>query len=100
MADQLRRDGTDESQIEKNVREEMERDVFEIENGTTYLEAYRIWKSRPEERREDHLNGVLCGNCGSLTSFAPGYNVRKGKWGLILQGNCSKCGGRIRKSWR
>ena len=30
---------------EKNVREEMERDIFDIENGTTNLEAYRIWKS-------------------------------------------------------
>ena len=98
IADQLRREGVDESQIEKNVREEMERDIFEIENGTTNLEAYRIWKSWPEERRESHLNGVYCGNCGGVTSFASGYNVKKSKWGLILQGNCAKCGGRIRKS--
>ena len=55
----------DESQIEKNVREEMERDIFDIENGTTNLEAYRIWKSRPEERREERQLSV-CGSCSRL----------------------------------
>ncbi len=97
MADQFRKDGVEEYQIEKFIREEMERDVFEIENDTTNLEAYRIWKSWPEERRELLLNNALCSNCGGVTSFAPGYSVRKGKWGLILQGNCVKCGGRIRR---
>ena len=97
MAEQFRKDGADEYMVEKFIREEIERDEFEKGAGTTDLEAYKIWKSWPEERRELLLNNALCSNCGGVTSFAPGYSVRKGKWGLILQGNCVKCGGRIRR---
>ena len=97
MADQFRKDGADEDLIEKFIREEMELDAFEKENGTTNLQAFKTWQSWPEERKKILLNNALCGCCGGLTSFAPGYTVWKDQWGLILDGNCAKCGGKIRR---
>ena len=97
LADQFRKDGADEYQIERFIREEMERDVFEIENETTNLDAYRIWQSWPEERREKYLHHSLCVNCGGITSFASKFAVRKDQRGLIIKGTCSKCGGKIRR---
>ena len=59
MVEQFRKDGADEALIEKFIREEMERDAFEKENGTTDLQAYRVWKSWPEERRDVSEQCVL-----------------------------------------
>ena len=101
MADQFHKDGADEYQIEKFIRKEMERDALEyrtvLANGAADQEACEIWQSWPEERRKILLNNALCGNCGGLTSFAPGYTVWKDQWGLILDGKCAKCGGKIRR---
>lgn len=44
MAEQFRKDGADEYMVEKFIREEMERDDFRKGEGTTGLEAYKIWK--------------------------------------------------------
>lgn len=97
MAEQFRKDGADEYMVEKFIREEIERDEFEKGAGTTDLEAYKIWKSWPEERRQMYLHNAFCGNCGGATSFANGCNIRKDHWGLIVEGTCAKCGRRIRR---
>ena len=97
MAEQFRKDGADEALIEKFIREEMERDAFEKENGTTDLQAYKVWQSWPEEQRELLLHNAFCGNCGAVTSFASGYGIRKDRWGLVIEGTCAKCGGKIRR---
>ena len=44
MAEQFRKDGADEYMVEKFIREEMERADFRKGEGTTGLEAYKIWK--------------------------------------------------------
>ena len=97
MAEQFRKDGADEHMVEKFIRDEMERDEFRKGEGTTDLEAYKIWKQWPEERRQMYLHNAFCGNCGGVTSFADGYNIRKDRWGLIVEGTCAKCGSRIRR---
>lgn len=97
MAEQFRKDGADEYTIEKFIREEMEWDEFRKGEGTTDLEAYKIWKSWPEERRQMYLHNAFCGNCG-MTSFTNEYNIRKDRRGLIVEGTCAKCGGRIRRA--
>ena len=97
MAEQFRKDGADEYMVEKFIREEMERDEFRKGEGTTELEAYKIWKRWPEERRQMYLHNAFCGNCGGATFFADGYNIRKDRWGLIVEGTCAKCGSRIRR---
>ena len=97
MAEQFRKDGVDEYLIEKFICEEMERDAFEKESGTTDLQAYKVWQSWPEERQQLYLNNAFCSNCMDTVSFVDGYNIRKDKWGLVIEGTCAKCGGKIRR---
>ena len=40
LADQFRADGCDEAMVERFVREEMERDEFKKNKGTTDIDAY------------------------------------------------------------
>lgn len=94
MADQFRADGLNENQIEKFIREEMEHDEFVKGEGTTDINAYKEWKSWPEERRELYLNNAFCSNCG-VASFAPDYSIRKDRYGVLVEGHCSKCGAKI-----
>ena len=97
MADQFRKDGADEYTIDKFISEEMKRDAFEKERGTTDLVAYKEWQSWPEKRKWLYLNNAFCGNCRGAVSFADGYNIRKGEWGIVVEGTCAKCGGMIRR---
>lgn len=94
LADQFRADGCDEIMIERFIREEMERDEFERNRGTTDLAAYREWQSWPEARRRMYLGNAFCSKC-RVTSFAPGYTIRKDRFGLIVEGKCAVCGSRI-----
>ena len=94
LADQFRADGCDEALVERFIREEMERDEFEKKSGMTDFAAYREWQSWPEERRQLYLGNAFCAKC-SVTSFAPGYTIRKDRFGLIVEGKCSVCGSRI-----
>jgi len=64
------------------------------------LTAYRIWKSWPEERRQLYLNDAYCFTCrqagvSKVASFAPGYVIRKGSIGLVVEGCCAVCGEKI-----
>ncbi len=60
------------------------------------LSAYREWQSWPEERRQLYLNNAFCHNCRqsghAVSSFAPGYTIRKDYYGLIIEGKCAVCG--------
>lgn len=96
MAEQFRADGADEHTIEKWIRQEMDRDHFEMEHGTTNLDAYKEWKCWPTERRNLYLHNAFCGNC-RVTSFASGYTIRKDRFGLIVEGKCATCGRPIRR---
>jgi len=73
---------------------------IEVMNKPINLEAYREWQSWPEKRWQFFLNNALCSECSRagknpLTSFADGYTIRKDFYGLIVEGNCSRCGKRI-----
>ena len=97
MAEQFRKDGIDEYLVEKFIREEMDRDEFLKNEGSTELEAYKEWISWSEERRQFYLGNAFCGQCGGRTSFASRYSIRQNKWNLVVEGTCSKCGGKIRR---
>lgn len=92
MAEQFRKDGCDEYTVEKFIRQEMEADEFQKGDGITDLEAVKLWKSYPERARDLWLHNAFCANCGA-SSFAPGYILRKDKFGVVIQGKCEKCGG-------
>ena len=94
MAEQFRADGCDEYTIEKFIRQEMEMDEFRKGEGTTELDAYREWMKLPEDARDMFLNNALCINCG-VASFAKGYNIRRDKYGIVIEGTCAKCGEKI-----
>lgn len=94
LAEQFRADGCDEVMVERFIHEEVEREKFEKNSGTTDIDAYREWQSWPEKRRQFFLGNALCSKC-SLTSFAPGYTIRKDRFGLIVEGKCAVCGSRI-----
>lgn len=94
MADQFRKDGADEYTIEKFIQQEMEIDEFHKGKGTTDIAAVRLWNDYPDEAKEMWLHNEFCVNCGN-TSFKLGYNLRKDKYGVVIEGFCNKCGGRI-----
>jgi hypothetical protein len=83
--------------IERFIREEMEREASEKNKGTIGLDAYREWKAWPESRRQLYLGNAFCPKCG-VTSFAPGYTIRKDRFCLIVEGVCQTCGSEIARS--
>jgi hypothetical protein len=91
MAEQFRKDGCDATTIEKFIQQEIELDTFAKGNGTTDIEAIKLWKTYPDQAKEMWLNNALCSACG-VTSFKQGYNLRKDKFGIVIQGYCAKCG--------
>ena len=98
MAERFRADGCDNAMIERFVQEEMEADAFRVGEGTTDLDAFRKWMEIPENIREkNYLHKAFCRNCG-ISSFAGGYNVRQDRYGLILEGNCAKCGAKVART--
>lgn len=94
MAEQLQKDGCDEYTIERFIRQEKDAEEFDKNEGTTDIEAVRLWKSYSDETKEMWLHNAFCINCGNA-SFRPGYNLRKNKFGLVIEGFCDKCEGRI-----
>ena len=76
------------------IRQEMEQDEFERLSGTTDPEALKEWETWPEDKRQLFLNNALCPNCG-VSSFASGYNIRKDRFGIVIEGVCDKCGQNI-----
>lgn len=94
MAEEFRKDGCDDGMIEKFIRQEMEADEYRKESGTTSLAAVKLWNTYPEEAKEMWLHNAFCPKCG-VTSFKPGYDLRKDKFGVVIEGVCIKCGGRI-----
>jgi len=97
MEAEFRADGVDENTIMRLIREETEKDEFVMNFGITDVAAYKEWRLFPEETRRILLNNAFCINC-MVTSFAPGYAVRKDKFGIVLEGVCSKCGERIART--
>lgn len=94
MAEQFRADGCDEETVEKFIRQEMDMDEFRKDEGTTDLDAYREWMDMPEDVRDMFLHNAFCRNCG-VASFAKGYNIRRDKFGIVIEGICDKCGEEI-----
>ena len=97
MAEQLRADGCDEYTVEKFVREEMEADEWKAGEGMTEFEALKAWHALPDEEKRILLTSAFCHNCG-LATFAPGYSIRRDKWGLVIEGTCAKCGHKIART--
>lgn len=52
MAEQLLKDGCDEYTIEKFIQQEKDADEFARNEGTTDIEAVRLWKSYPNEAKD------------------------------------------------
>ncbi len=94
MAEQFRKDGCDEYTVDKFIRQEMEFDEFEKGSGCTDLEAVKLWSTYPEDIKILWLNNAFCSQCGN-TSFKDGYNLRKDKFGVVIEGHCTKCGEKI-----
>lgn len=94
MAERFQKDGCDEYTIEKFIRQEKDADEVAKNENTTDIEAVRLWKSYSDETKEMWLHNAFCVNCG-IVSFRPGYNLRKDKFSLIIEGFCDKCKRRI-----
>ncbi len=60
------------------------------------LEAYRIRKSWPEEKRQLYLHNAFCADCfrkpRHASSFAPDYVLQREGSMVIVRGKCSVCG--------
>jgi|GEM_PF-751388 len=91
MAEQFRKDGCDEYIVEKFIRQEMEKDEFHKGDGITDPEAVKLWNTYPDGTKDMWLHNAFCTNC-RVSSFAPGYVLRKDNFGVVIQGKCEKCG--------
>ncbi|WP_347562658.1 nucleoside triphosphate pyrophosphohydrolase [Clostridium sp. HBUAS56010] len=77
--------------FEKRLFLEMVEDDKEDKVGmVSDIKALKLWSGVPQEWREILLNNVFCSNC-KLTSIV-NYAVKIEKHGLILEGECAKCG--------
>lgn len=94
MAEQFCKNGCDEYTIERFIQKEMEADKFAKGEGATDIEAARLWKNYSDEIKEMWLHNAFCINCRN-TSFKPEYNLRKDKFGVVIEGFCVKCGEKI-----
>lgn len=94
MAEQFRADGVDEDMIEKFIGQEMEADEAKSKEGIIDLKAESQWRALSDAERHMLLTTAFCRNCG-LAEFAPAYSVRRDKFGLVVEGVCSKCGAKI-----
>lgn len=94
MREEFRADGLDEYTIEKFIRQEMEMDEFQANEGIADINATREWKAIPEDVQKMFLSNAFCSKCGVAT-FAPGYIIRKDKYGFLIEGRCKKCGNNI-----
>lgn len=74
-------------------------DDFDIHSNVTDITVYREWMKIPEDLRMRILNNGYCASCHDVSSFAPNYAVRKDKYGMVLVGDCSKCGKRMVRQW-
>ena len=91
MAESFRKDGLDEYSIEKFIRQEMELDEFAKGRGITDLQTAKEFNALPEDEKILATSHVFCPDCGD-TSIKKGFAIRKDKFGLVLEGECSKCG--------
>jgi len=66
-------------------------------NAISDFAALKTWHGLPEWERELLLGSVFCANCID-GQFAPGYAIRQGEWGIVIEGTCAKCGGRIART--
>ena len=62
-----------------------------MSGNVTELAAWRRWQVLPEGTRDRIVANVFCTGCG-VTSFAPGWTIKRIGSGLILEGTCSSCG--------
>ena len=65
--------------------------------GSGDAEANRHWLGLPAWEREILLTSAFCPRCG-MAEFAPGYAVKRERWGLVIEGACKVCGGRIARA--
>ena len=56
--------------------------------------ALSKWRGLPKWERQVLISSVFCLNCGD-GEFEPGYTIRQGEWGIVIEGTCAKCGGKI-----
>lgn len=54
------------------------------------MKALKKWSKIPDDWKEALLNNVFCSKCG-VTSIVD-YAVVSDKYGIVLQGKCTKCG--------
>lgn len=65
------------------------------------FEVNKLWLSIPEEMRNIYLKSVFCHNCFSKyggVAFKPGYKIVKERGMLVIDGECEKCNGHIKRA--
>lgn len=58
-------------------------------NGSS-PKALAAWDAISNEEKRILLNNAWCRDANA--SFAPGYTLRADKFGIVIEGNCAKCG--------
>jgi ribosomal protein S27AE len=56
----------------------------------TDFKAAQKWAKLPKDIQDLLVNNVFCSNCGVTTIFK--YTLHDDKFGILLKGNCKKCG--------
>ncbi|WJH36957.1 hypothetical protein N6H14_15480 [Paenibacillus sp. CC-CFT747] len=74
--------------------EEKAREEYARVSGVTSLEGMKQWREVPPDVQEMFLSNVFCGSCTGMVRIKD-YTVRLMPYGIVLEGVCSTCGGKV-----
>ena len=67
--------------------------IPECDRNGSSPKALAAWDAISNEEKRILLNNAWCRDCHDANaSFAPGYMPRADKFGIMIEGNCAKCG--------
>lgn len=67
--------------------------IPECDRNGSSPKALAAWKAMNDREKRILLNNAWCRDCHDANaSFAPGYTLRADKFGIVIEGNCAKCG--------
>lgn len=68
-------------------------DMEECNRNGSSPKALAAWSAMSNEEKWILLNNAWCRDCHDANaSFAPGYTLHADEFGIVIEGECAKCG--------
>lgn len=67
--------------------------IPECDRNGSSPKALAAWNAMNDREKRILLNNAWCRDCHDANaSFAPGYALRADEFGIVIEGECAKCG--------